>query len=417
MRHFRVFYAGPPLSGRKTSLLHLAGRPKSEREFLVPPYRLKDEEIRLSPGETIRLDAMMPDFGSLPYDSFEQMTRYEFEGTREIAHEIIAFLPNIDGVIFVANSTFSPNDWNHRFLSQLLRELRIAGHEVDRLPIVFQCNWRDDLGAPPMSKLIAHLSTPRCAYVESVADLGYGVLRALESLVRLIDGDAPAGTTPKVAIESTENMPSSPHRLFENPTMDLTEDGEVRAMFRTSTRTADIVLDDAVVVSESGEVPLDAPKLAPGTYAVEVVHHLLVNREGKPWRVDDGEGEPWRFDDNRLPTAARIRRRDTTIQRRKHLTLERKDRVFVGPPAILPAMKDERGSNGALSHLQGIRIFAWPGSSSGVTARSEVAIFHWFLKQQVWLGYDEMGRVAEVTCLRPGAERALERLSPHASSA
>jgi hypothetical protein len=115
-----------------------------------------------------------------------------------------------------------------------------AGLDVERLPFVFQCNKRDLDDVMPFAQMVASLSTPRCAHVQSVADAGYGVTQALDSLVVLLDRDASKTRAPASRLElvgaGVGQAPSSPHRLFEELTPQPTGDDEIRSVLRSSTQ-------------------------------------------------------------------------------------------------------------------------------------------------------------------------------------
>ena len=392
MRRLHVLYAGPVLAGRSTSLGSISEARRHDNTLHKPTHRVEGKEVHLSTGETIILDAMVPHTGNLYFETIKAATRSDNDWIRDLALAVVAFLPTIDGIVFVADSWLDRQDDNLQSLHEILRELNDAGLDVERLPFVFQCNKRDDTSVAPFAQLAASLSTARCAHVESVATVGYGVKRALESLVALIDGGASGTTTslPELGGARAKAAPSSPHRLFEEATMDLTGDGEVRAALRMSTRTPELVLTHGAIASLGSMAPTEVPGLAPGRYAVDVVERLVSHHEPGGWRVISG-----------CFIGARIRLRDATVVHHERIApIERLNRMFVigSPPGVRAANYGSLAAEAyAQAHAEGVSIVAWRGSRLELASPGEVAVFKGFAIQN-WLGRDEAGRVVEVSC-------------------
>jgi hypothetical protein len=395
MRRLRVLYAGPALAGRSTSLACLSGACGRDG---YPRHRLDGKEVHLPSGETVLLDAVVPYFGSLWFESLDAATKTNVDWARKVALEVVAFLPKVDGVVFVADSWRHRQEANLESLRGVLRDLLDAGLDVERLPFVFQCNKRDLADTLPFTQMAAPLATARCAHVESMALVGHGVLRALDSLVALIHCGAPGAATllPDLASARGEAAPSSPRRLFEEVTMELTRDGKIRAALKTSTQEAELVLADGAIARAWPKTPAGKPGLAPGGYIVDVVERLVSIHPRGGWRVVRGK-----------VVAARIRHRDARVVRREQMAFDEqshKSFVMIGLPRAVRAAEQDNIADEAYLQVraQGVGVVArrgWLGSRFELVSRGEMAVFDVGTDNEVhiWLGRDGAGHIVEVS--------------------
>jgi hypothetical protein len=93
----------------------------------------------------------------------------------------------VTGFIFVIDSRPIRNEASIEALEDLARDTAARGRDLNEIPTVFQANFRDQRDARPMQWIRDNFRLPRCAYVESVATKGTGVLDSVKELVRLID--------------------------------------------------------------------------------------------------------------------------------------------------------------------------------------------------------------------------------------
>lgn len=100
--------------------------------------------------------------------------------------ETLRFARTADGVVFVADSQTGRREANLEALRQLRWLMEDAGRSVDQVPIAFQLNKRDVPTVDSAEFLHGLLRTPRCAYVESVAPIGLGVMEAFTVLLGLL---------------------------------------------------------------------------------------------------------------------------------------------------------------------------------------------------------------------------------------
>ena len=102
-------------------------------------------------------------------------------------------LCSCDGIIFVIDSRQIRKGCNLVQLSRVRQDLASQGVDIDTKPVVFQVNQRDRDDICCIDWVREHFHTKRCAYVESVAIKGIGVLEALEKLFALVESQETKG--------------------------------------------------------------------------------------------------------------------------------------------------------------------------------------------------------------------------------
>jgi hypothetical protein len=385
-----VLFAGRVSSGRATSLGHLIGDLPKPGEAYFPPIAA-DCEVRTSAGEPIQLHARVPYFGNLGYDSYQDILDAPHPWMGDAARSLFAFLPTLDGMIFVVRSTLPAGSL--RELRALRVELARAGIDLDRFPVVFQHNMRDHACARPLDELMATFSTPRCAHVESVAIVGHGVRRALDLLVELIDHPAVHAPSLPPRRPPAEPWTAAPQRLFEEAASDLTSDGEIRAALRTTTPETGLPLGRAAIALAWPKDPIADLDFAEGLYDVDVTERVVSLRDGQ--RV----GEP-------RVIAARIRRQDAGVARRELLHEARTMTSFllVGAPHAVEALTQESLARGAYERESKHHAARHDGVLLlDAGTRNEV---------HIWLGRDREDQLVEIAVHGDDGHAVLQRGAP-----
>lgn len=269
-----MLFAGAESAGRRATMHHLTGGPAHSGVDGYWNARVT-KEARTTSGEPILLHARVPTFGSLWIPTYRAGLESDIEWIREAASSLLELLPTLDGIIFVARADQLGAAVHS--LRGLCEELPRAGIDLRKLPVVFQCNQRDRYGAVRMEQMIAELSTPRCAHVESVAAAGYGVQRAFDTLVTMID-DPGASFPPPPALPVWRAAP--PSMLFEELEAALTGDGAVRAALLTTTRETGLTLDHAALRFGWEDDVVAEIDFEPGRYAIDVAKRRVTVRAG-----------------------------------------------------------------------------------------------------------------------------------------
>ncbi len=228
-----------------------------------------------------------------------------------------------------------------------------------------------------------------------------------DSLVNLLEGGFSETTTsrPMLFREADEHRPREPHRLFEDATMNLTSEGEVRATLHVSTREPDLVLIHRANDRRSSIPLASVPRLTPGRYAIDVVERVVSLREPGGWRVVSGS-----------VVAVRIRLRDATAvnhQPMAHVERFKSAFVTIGLQLAVGGTKPGNIANEACMQVRvhGIAVVAWQGPRFELASPGEMAVINPYIAGHAWLGRDGAGRVVEVSLHGEEGTEVLRRLA------
>lgn len=89
-------------------------------------------------------------------------------------------IASVAGVVWLIDSQTAMQPANEYSFDVIRGELASLGVDRARVPVVFQLNKRDLPDIVPVETLEKRFATPVCAYVESTAASGDGVIEALE---------------------------------------------------------------------------------------------------------------------------------------------------------------------------------------------------------------------------------------------
>lgn len=395
-----MLFAGAEYSGRRVTMRHLAGL---SRDRSVEGYSDDHRTAEVHAGsERVLLCARVPYFGSHWYQNYREILDAEHEWLRVAARGLLDFLPTIDGVVFVADACRLGR--SIRALRLLLEELPRAGVDPQKIPVVIQCNKVDRPDAVRVEEMIAHLSTPRCAYAESVAAAGFGVQRAFEMLVRMIDDAGARFATPTPLPPRREAPPAM---LFEEISGPLTGDGEIHAALRTSTREAGLALGRSAVALGWPKRVLASVDFVAGRYSIDVTTRMLAGREGSRFRSI----EP------RI-IAGRIHLPGASVTSREPLDegITSTYFVLVAAPEVIATIEHERIAQAAYACAEerGAVLLSPHGATVASAEAAELALLQigTWNEVHVWLGRDQEGRVVELSCWGDVGAGALARGSP-----
>lgn len=287
-----VLYHGVGLSGRSESL-----------HCILPPRKgesTSSYQTRLAAGFDwtfgdlrILLRVCVFDAGSLDFESIHDpfvKTGREWEHLRECAERVWALLPDIDGVVFVVDSQWLRFQANVGCLENLERDLARRGRSLATLPVVFQLNKRDLLGASRVEEIEANLSTACCAYVDSVAYKGIGVRESLARLISMVRQPP----VPRVHLEASPReailtnpsaevpmtpKPSTLDALFTRWVEPLTRDGLCRHVIEGGVSKYSIALSSGrFVFGKRYAEPAVEVTVPVGRYPLELVTRTVEYR-------------------------------------------------------------------------------------------------------------------------------------------
>jgi hypothetical protein len=184
MTTIRIFYDGPGLAGRTTSLASALKRLHDSRGWW--DVRAAETEVVFPRGDRrcrllFRVGVARAHLGHDAIDLTDPTAE------PRLVNEL-KFLRETDAILFVVDAREERSEASVEAFRVLQRDLKRHGNKhadsVDGLPIVFQVNRRENQRSLPMDWIREHFRTSRCSYVESDALRDIGTLEALDELVR-----------------------------------------------------------------------------------------------------------------------------------------------------------------------------------------------------------------------------------------
>lgn len=171
----KLVYYGPPLSGKTTNLEQIHKRvPAPRRSELV--------SVKTREDRTLFFDFMQVELNEIKglQPKFKLYTvpgQVYYEATRKLV------LKDVDGLVFVADSSVQRLAANRRAINDMWRQLRELGRSPEDIPFVLQCNKQDLADAVEPKLLGRFLAVPEEAIIAAVAADGTGTTETLKSLI------------------------------------------------------------------------------------------------------------------------------------------------------------------------------------------------------------------------------------------
>ncbi|NHI83662.1 MAG: hypothetical protein EAX81_05115 [Candidatus Thorarchaeota archaeon] len=168
--HIKIVFYGPSLSGKTTALRWLFANVKSLSKGKI--VEISDELGRTTYFDFIPVSASE----NVVFDVFT------VAGQRRHATQRINVLRNVDGIIFMADST--PEQMNENLAS--IQELRIAlgTDRMATLPIIVSLNKRDLPNALPVDYMVDMLGVQGYPVFPTIATEGKNLLRMFQRVLR-----------------------------------------------------------------------------------------------------------------------------------------------------------------------------------------------------------------------------------------
>ena len=179
--HFKIVYYGPGLCGKTTNLKVLHDR-------LPPERRGRMISIATDHERTLFFDFLPIDLGTV--NGF--LTRFHlYTVPGQVYYKLSrrAVLQGVDGLVFVADSHPARENANRESLADLnehLRTLGVTGHQLARIPWVYQWNKRDVPVAIPIERLRKALNPQNYPEFEGIASEGKGVSETLRAACKAV---------------------------------------------------------------------------------------------------------------------------------------------------------------------------------------------------------------------------------------
>lgn len=173
--HAKLVYYGPPLGGKTTNVEQIHGRiPDKQRSELVSVKTRKDRTLFFDfmQMELNAINGLQPKF-----KLYTVPGQVYYEATRKLV------LRDVDGIVFVADSSIKRLAANRRTLQDMWRQLEELGRSPKDMPFVLQCNKQDLDDAVEPALLARFLGLESAVNVPAVAFEGQGTTETLKSLI------------------------------------------------------------------------------------------------------------------------------------------------------------------------------------------------------------------------------------------
>ena len=176
--HVKLVYYGPPLSGKTTNLEKIHKRvPETNRSNLV--------SVKTREDRTLFFDFMQMELSEIKglkpkFKLFTVPGQVYYAATRKLV------LQDVDGIIFVADSSAKRFGVNRQSVQDMWKQLDELGIAREEVPLVLQCNKQDLKDAVPPPLLSRALELSNYPALPAMAMNGEGTTETLKELIGLV---------------------------------------------------------------------------------------------------------------------------------------------------------------------------------------------------------------------------------------
>lgn len=173
--HIKVVYYGPPLSGKTTNLEQLY-------RHLPPERRSEMVSVKTREDRTLFFDFLQMELNQVKglQPKFKLYTvpgQVYYEATRKLV------LRDVDGLIFVADSSQQRLALNRQAINDMWRQLRELGRSPTDLPFVLQCNKQDLPDAVKPELLGRFLGVAQAVNIPAIAIENKGTAETIKNII------------------------------------------------------------------------------------------------------------------------------------------------------------------------------------------------------------------------------------------
>ena len=176
--HLKLVYYGPPLSGKTTNLEQIHKLvPEKNRSNLV--------SVKTRDDRTLFFDFMQMELNEIKglkpkFKLYTVPGQTYYEATRKL------LLKDVDGLVFVADSSVKRLAVNRRAIQDMRRHLVELGTSLPQIPFILQCNKQDMEDAVDTALLGRFLQVDSAPIIPAVATEDKGIVETLKSLINLV---------------------------------------------------------------------------------------------------------------------------------------------------------------------------------------------------------------------------------------
>jgi len=174
----KIVYYGPGLSGKTTNVQFIYKK-------LKPEHKGKLMTLATRTDRTLFFDFLPIELGEIRgmktrFQVYTVPGQVFYNATRKLV------LKNVDGIVFVADSSPEKINENIESFENLEENLRFYKKELRDIPHIIQYNKRDVEGSLPVEHLQNALNKYRVLHFEAVANKGKGVLESLTAICKMV---------------------------------------------------------------------------------------------------------------------------------------------------------------------------------------------------------------------------------------
>lgn len=174
----KIVYYGPGLGGKTTNIQHIYHKTQGPQKSDINVLNTDNER-------TLFFDFLPLDIGTIRgYKTRFHLYTVPGQVVYEPSRRLI--LRGVDGVIFVADSQVTRMEENLESYQSLKQNLENQGHDLKKIPLIFQWNKRDLANIAPVEQLSKKLNEMNCPEVEAIAQQGKGVFETLKIASKLV---------------------------------------------------------------------------------------------------------------------------------------------------------------------------------------------------------------------------------------
>lgn len=174
----KIVYYGPGLGGKTTNIQYIYEKTSGGNKGKM--IKLNTENER-----TLFFDFLPLELGEIRgYQTRFHLYTVPGQVFYEASRKLI--LRAVDGLIFVADSQLERMDANRESLEGLEKNLIEQGHDISKIPLVFQWNKRDLPNVTPCEDLEKRLNRWGVPSFEASAVKGDGVFETLKEISKLV---------------------------------------------------------------------------------------------------------------------------------------------------------------------------------------------------------------------------------------
>lgn len=171
----KLVYYGPALSGKTTNLEQIHKRlPEKKRGELV--------SVKTRDDRTLFFDFMQMELNEVK-GLKPKFKLYTVPGQSYYAATRKLVLRDVDGIVFVADSSVKRLAANRRAFTDMWTQLKEMGKQSQDIPFVLQCNKQDLPDAVDSVLLARFLKIPSTLNIPAVAINGTGTTETLKMLI------------------------------------------------------------------------------------------------------------------------------------------------------------------------------------------------------------------------------------------